>query len=103
MPFLRDCAAAAAAVAESSRVYDADSGARDEEGLSIEVGAVDGCVRCDDVRGGGIGPPLAMEVEVAGTTGDEWVEGGRGCARGVFMAEFVATAGEWYVCGVVGV
>ena len=55
------------------------------------------------MRGGGIGPPLAMEVEVAGTTGDEWVEGGRGCARGVFMAEFVDTAGEWYVCGVVGV
>jgi hypothetical protein len=44
-----------------------------------------------------------MDVDDADTTGEECVEGGRGCARGVFIFEFVDTAGEWYAWGVVGV
>jgi hypothetical protein len=49
-------------------------------------------VRCDDVRGGGIGP---LEVAVLFMAGEFCVEGGSGWARGVVSVELLDTAGEW--------
>lgn len=78
----RDCAALAAALAASSRCDELPG------------------VRCDEVLGGGMGPPVVAELLVAG---EFCVEGGSGCARGVFSAELWETAGELCVWGVVGV
>lgn len=43
------------------------------------------------------------DTAVVAMAGDECVDGGRGCARGVFRVEFADTAGELWVWGVVGV
>lgn len=48
-------------------------------------------VRCEDVRGGGMGP---LEVVVLFMAGEFCVEGGSGCARGVVSVELWDTAGE---------
>jgi hypothetical protein len=55
---------------------------------------VEGCVRCDEVRGGGWGP-LLLVVGVLFMAGEFCVDGGRGCARGVFSVEVYDAAGEW--------
>jgi hypothetical protein len=49
-------------------------------------------VRCEEVRGGGIGP---LDVAVLFMAGEFCVEGGSGCARGVVSVELWETAGEW--------
>jgi hypothetical protein len=73
--------------------------------LSLEV-AAEGWLRCDDVRGGGIGAalvePKPAEAGVL-TTGDVWVDGGRACPRGEFTFDGFDAAGDWCICGVVGV
>jgi hypothetical protein len=55
---------------------------------------VEGCVRCDEVRGGAMGP-LPLVVGVLFMAGEFCVEGGSGCARGVFSVELCDAAGEW--------
>ena len=54
-----------------------------------------GWVRCEDVRGGGRGT-VPLVVGVLFMAGEFCVEGGSGCARGVFSVELCdAAAGEW--------
>jgi hypothetical protein len=47
-------------------------------------------LRCEDVRGGGMGAPAA-----SGAAGDEFVDGGRGWTRGVFSIELLEAGVEW--------
>jgi hypothetical protein len=98
LPFLRDCAAAAAALAVSSRVLSFSpvyaEGCREAAGLLVMEPAA-AWLRCEDVRGGGMGAPAARGPADAVMAGDECVDGGSCWARGVLSVELLETAGEW--------
>ena len=82
-------------------LYDAACAAREVDGELVPEVVAAVWLRCDEVRGGGMGAP-GMETAGAAMTGDAFVVE-RFCARGVFRVEVLDAAGEWCVCGVVGV
>ena len=92
MALRRECEAFAAALTASSRVLSVCE-ARGVDGLLLAEVAVEPWVRCDEVRGGGMGPG-AIEVE-----GDECADEAMlllwWWARGVVMGEFCDTLVEW--------
>jgi hypothetical protein len=73
-------------------VYDGDC--RGAAGLLAPEPAAD-WLRCEDVRGGGMGPLGARVPADAAKAGDGFVDGGRVWTRGVLSIELLAMAEEW--------
>jgi hypothetical protein len=100
-PLLLDCVVLAADAAECCVLASLSRRCplADLEVVSL-AGAVVVWLRwLEEVRGGGwkggpAAPPMGPEVADIGTTGDVFVDGGRGRARGVVIVELLDSAGE---------
>lgn len=57
-------------------------------------------LRCEEVRGGGMGAPAV--VTAVAIWGEGWGDWVTGWARGVFKVEDGAGWGEWWAWGVIG-
>ena len=95
-PFRRDWAGSSRDLSRSPPLaYVAAWDGRALEGLLLLLPAVavEAWLRCEEVRGGGMGPVEVMAGDAM--AGEACVEGGSGWVCGVFRAELFDNAGEW--------